>query len=118
MGLTGEQWYELQAYRSVNQALGRCLRHRYDYGVLVLLDARWASRGDRARGLRRHLAKWLLPFVEETNSFSAFAFPGQENNGVCKAWMALGTKLRNVFTQVSHVVEQKRVSDGRKTCRQ
>eukprot|EP00931_Biecheleriopsis_adriatica_P011810 TRINITY_DN11289_c0_g1_i1.p1 TRINITY_DN11289_c0_g1~~TRINITY_DN11289_c0_g1_i1.p1 ORF type:complete len:424 (+),score=75.69 TRINITY_DN11289_c0_g1_i1:57-1328(+) len=31
----------------------------------VLLDARWASRGDRARGLRRHLAKWLQPHLCE-----------------------------------------------------
>jgi Fanconi anemia group J protein len=26
--LTGDEWYEIQAYRAVNQALGRCIRHR------------------------------------------------------------------------------------------
>ena len=33
--LSGTQWYELQAYRAVNQALGRCIRHQHDYGTLV-----------------------------------------------------------------------------------
>lgn len=26
--LTGSEWYEIQAYRALNQALGRCIRHR------------------------------------------------------------------------------------------
>eukprot|EP00435_Cladocopium_sp_Y103_P022595 s3351_g5.t1 len=34
--LSGEQWYELQAHRAVNQALGRLLRHGRDYGALYL----------------------------------------------------------------------------------
>ena len=63
--LSGECWYELQAYRAVNQALGRCIRHRFDYGSLILLDARWACQGDRARGLRRHLARWMQPMLED-----------------------------------------------------
>ena len=26
--LTGSEWYEIQAFRAINQALGRCIRHR------------------------------------------------------------------------------------------
>ncbi len=26
--LTGSEWYEIQAYRALNQALGRCIRHK------------------------------------------------------------------------------------------
>jgi hypothetical protein len=26
--LNGNEWYEIQAYRALNQALGRCIRHR------------------------------------------------------------------------------------------
>lgn len=26
--LCGRDWYEIQAYRAMNQALGRCIRHR------------------------------------------------------------------------------------------
>eukprot|EP00439_Symbiodinium_sp_Y106_P041504 s3293_g5.t1 len=66
--LNGEQWYEQQAYRAINQALGRCLRHHKDFGAVLLLDARWASRGERARGLRKHLAPWLQRHVFESTS--------------------------------------------------
>lgn len=26
--LSGKEWYEIQAYRALNQALGRCIRHK------------------------------------------------------------------------------------------
>ncbi|KAI8502870.1 Fanconi anemia group J protein [Branchiostoma belcheri] len=42
--LTGRQWYEIQAYRALNQALGRCIRHKQDWGALILVDDRF-SRG-------------------------------------------------------------------------
>ena len=31
--LQGHQWYEIQAFRALNQALGRCIRHRR--GLLI-----------------------------------------------------------------------------------
>lgn len=41
--LSGEEWYSLQAFRALNQALGRCIRHKDDYGAIVMLDERFAS---------------------------------------------------------------------------
>ncbi|CAJ1358568.1 unnamed protein product [Effrenium voratum] len=64
--LSGDQWYELQAHRAVNQALGRLLRHSRDYGALLLLDARWAQHGSKARNLRRQLSSWLRHHVRES----------------------------------------------------
>lgn len=41
--LTGSQWYNQQASRAVNQAIGRVIRHRFDYGAILLLDTRLVS---------------------------------------------------------------------------
>ena len=38
--LSGEQWYVQQAMRAVNQAMGRVIRHRWDYGAIILADCR------------------------------------------------------------------------------
>lgn len=40
-GLTGEEWYTQQASRAVNQAVGRVIRHRHDYGAIIFCDERW-----------------------------------------------------------------------------
>jgi len=40
--LTGEQWYTQQALRAVNQGMGRVIRHRHDYGAIILCDDRFA----------------------------------------------------------------------------
>lgn len=37
---TGDDWYTLQAFRAVNQAVGRCIRHIRDHGAIVLIDDR------------------------------------------------------------------------------
>ena len=37
--LQGREWYEIQAFRALNQALGRCIRHRKGlYFVLTLIS--------------------------------------------------------------------------------
>jgi len=104
--LSGEQWYELQAYRAVNQALGRCVRHLYDYGALILLDARWSSKGDRSRGLRRYLARWLQPLVEEWPRIVA-------SNNAEQTWRDLGDRLRIHFDVAPREVRRlKGLGDG------
>lgn len=35
--LSGKDWYSQQAFRALNQALGRCIRHAKDYGAILLL---------------------------------------------------------------------------------
>lgn len=39
--LTGEEWYDQQASRAVNQAVGRVIRHRHDYGAIIFCDERF-----------------------------------------------------------------------------
>lgn len=38
--LGGQEWYKQQASRAVNQAVGRVIRHRHDYGAIILCDER------------------------------------------------------------------------------
>lgn len=53
--LGGHDWYTQQAFRATNQALGRCIRHRGDYGALFVIDARWSEE----IGTEQKLAVWL-----------------------------------------------------------
>ncbi|EDV21730.1 uncharacterized protein TRIADDRAFT_30066 [Trichoplax adhaerens] len=58
--LTGKEWYEIQAYRALNQALGRCIRNRNDWGALLLLDDRFGKSTKYTAGL----AKWVRQRVQ------------------------------------------------------
>lgn len=53
--LTGNAWYEIQAFRALNQALGRCIRHRRDWGAILMVDARY---GQITRYVES-LSKWV-----------------------------------------------------------
>ncbi|CAM9844136.1 unnamed protein product [Phaeothamnion confervicola] len=39
--LTGDKWYSQQAFRALNQAFGRAIRHKDDYAAIVLADPRF-----------------------------------------------------------------------------
>jgi hypothetical protein len=39
--LSGQEWYAQQATRAVNQAMGRVIRHKHDYGAIILADERF-----------------------------------------------------------------------------
>ena len=43
--LNGNQWYEMQAFRALNQALGRCIRHIRDWGAILIVCAGCAQSG-------------------------------------------------------------------------
>ena len=54
--LSGAEWYEAQAYRALNQALGRCIRHREDWGAIILAEARFVEQPQR---YLRGISRWL-----------------------------------------------------------
>ncbi|XP_026635916.1 Fanconi anemia group J protein [Microtus ochrogaster] len=66
--LPGRQWYEIQAYRALNQALGRCIRHKNDWGALILVDDRFNSNRDRYTS---GLSKWVRQQIQHHSTFAS-----------------------------------------------
>ncbi|XP_054960557.1 regulator of telomere elongation helicase 1 isoform X7 [Pan paniscus] len=60
----GKEWYRQQASRAVNQAIGRVIRHRQDYGAVFLCDHRFAFADARAQ-----LPSWVRPHVRVYDNF-------------------------------------------------
>ena len=52
--LKGSVWYSIQAFRALNQALGRCLRHINDWGAVLLVDERFLQQANK-----ENLPKWV-----------------------------------------------------------
>ena len=47
------------------QAVGRCIRHRYDYGAILLLDARFSAQAQQ-----QHLSRWVRGSIRPFTTFS------------------------------------------------
>ncbi|KAJ2430434.1 hypothetical protein GGF41_001000 [Coemansia sp. RSA 2531] len=62
--LNGSKWYDIQAFRAINQALGRCLRHKMDWGVIIMLESRFAQRWNVER-----LSKWVRQYMSVYRTF-------------------------------------------------
>ncbi|XP_008306906.1 Fanconi anemia group J protein isoform X3 [Cynoglossus semilaevis] len=65
--LPGHRWYEIQAYRALNQALGRCIRHRKDWGALILVDDRFRNNPNK---YITGLSKWVRQLVQHHDTYS------------------------------------------------
>ncbi|XP_032364148.1 Fanconi anemia group J protein isoform X2 [Etheostoma spectabile] len=65
--LPGNRWYEIQAYRALNQALGRCIRHKNDWGALILVDDRYRNNPNK---YITGLSKWVRQLVQHHDTFS------------------------------------------------
>ncbi|KAM6403059.1 Fanconi anemia group J protein [Rhynochetos jubatus] len=66
--LSGSQWYEIQAYRALNQALGRCIRHRNDWGALILVDDRFRNNPNK---YITGLSKWIRQQIQHHEKFGS-----------------------------------------------
>ncbi|KAJ9601097.1 hypothetical protein L9F63_000732, partial [Diploptera punctata] len=64
----GDVWYRTQAFRAINQALGRCIRHSKDWGALILIDQRFTSTNSQIPGLSR----WINENVKMFNYYTSF----------------------------------------------
>ncbi|DBB13972.1 TPA: Fanconi anemia group J protein [Trebouxia sp. C0006] len=58
---SGDDWYAAEAFRAVNQAIGRLIRHQKDYGCVLLLDHRY-----NVLKFRQLTPAWLQPLLRST----------------------------------------------------
>lgn len=54
---TGGEWYTLEAVRAVNQAIGRVIRHKDDFGAILLCDHRFHY-------YKNQLSRWIQPHLQ------------------------------------------------------
>nr|XP_031839039.1 regulator of telomere elongation helicase 1 homolog isoform X1 [Nomia melanderi] len=62
--LSGQQWYQLEASRAVNQAVGRIIRHKNDYGAIIFCDCRFDNQN-----FKKQLSAWLRPYIKKFTNF-------------------------------------------------
>lgn len=71
--LSGDDWYSLEATRAVNQAIGRVIRHKNDYGAILLCDSRFNNPK-----LKSQLSAWLRDYINISNKF------GESVSEICR----------------------------------
>ncbi|KAL9448863.1 hypothetical protein AB3S75_010908 [Citrus x aurantiifolia] len=98
--LSGNEWYCNQAFRALNQAIGRCIRHRFDYGAIILLDERFQEERNRA-----HISKWLRKSIKQYDSFDASLEGLKSFFRDVKGWVGkkMFNGLENSDNNVDHV---------------
>ncbi|KAJ3224375.1 Fanconi anemia group J protein [Clydaea vesicula] len=60
--LSGSDWYETQAFRALNQALGRCIRHKEDWGCIFFIDKRFSQQK-----YLNSISKWVKQNIKVLN---------------------------------------------------
>ena len=62
--LNGSAWYDTNAFRALNQALGRSVRHSKDWGAVLVIDSRFIPGGKH----RSYLPGWIESSLASWNS--------------------------------------------------
>lgn len=63
-GLNGNDWYQLEATRAINQAVGRVIRHKDDYAAIIFCDERFSTEF-----IKGNLSMWLRPRIKSFKNF-------------------------------------------------
>lgn len=67
--LTGEDWYTQQATRAVNQAVGRVIRHKHDFGAIIFCDERFTHSNRQSQ-----ISRWIQPHIKCHSNFGEVVF--------------------------------------------
>ena len=72
--------YIMQAYKTVNQAVGRAIRSKRDFGAVFLLDSRF-----REQRFLQHFPEWMRPSTKVVPDFKAVLKDAEQFFGRNKA---------------------------------
>lgn len=61
---SGDEWYRLEAVRATNQAIGRVIRHKNDYGAILLLDDQFSKHK-----IKKQISKWIMEHLKNQPSY-------------------------------------------------
>ncbi|VDM11006.1 unnamed protein product [Wuchereria bancrofti] len=64
--VSADEWYQVEAIRSVNQSIGRVLRHKNDFGVVILADSRFCSMSSK------RFPSWMRECLKNYQDISDF----------------------------------------------
>lgn len=70
--LSGDDWYFLEATRAVNQAIGRVIRHKDDYGAILLCDQRFSQPRQK-----KQLSSWIQQHLNASQPTSFGSLIGE-----------------------------------------
>eukprot|EP00474_Spongospora_subterranea_P010520 CRZ10978.1 hypothetical protein [Spongospora subterranea] len=90
-GLSGHDWYYLEAFQALNQALGRTIRHSRDYGCILLVDHRYHEAG-----MQKYLPRWLKSSVKPFSGIAELSPQMTHFFDAAKAEFGIGNVLRPV----------------------
>uniref|UniRef100_A0AC35F4N9 ATP-dependent helicase C-terminal domain-containing protein n=1 Tax=Panagrolaimus sp. PS1159 TaxID=55785 RepID=A0AC35F4N9_9BILA len=70
--LSGNDWYEIQAFQALNQALGRCLRHEKDWGAILLFDERFLEQFNPYIAESKKISRWVRNILKPYDVHQSF----------------------------------------------
>uniref|UniRef100_A0A4W6E8K8 Regulator of telomere elongation helicase 1 n=1 Tax=Lates calcarifer TaxID=8187 RepID=A0A4W6E8K8_LATCA len=122
--LSGQEWYKQQAFRAVNQAIGRVIRHKQDYGAIFLCDQRFKNSDARAQ-----LPSWVRPYVRLYDGFGnvvrdvsqffrvaqkmVLCFPDRQSSGFTSSSFSQSSHTQKAKVLDTHLpsLKRRRLSD-------
>ena len=97
--LNGREWYQIQAYRALNQALGRCIRHKYAIYRYIGYPVKWVQYCCMGTPIwERWEQDWMRPQVILSRCIIA-SFPGPAQLSVACSMEKWGEP--GIFSHVS-----------------
>lgn len=98
----GKEWYMQEAIRVVNQSLGRVIRHKDDYGAVIVIDQRYEQR--KVLDL---FSKWLKNCIKSCNANEEFI--NELKEFFCK-WEKKEKRRQKIYSNKNNIFGNNNIS--------